>query len=171
MTYTQNDKDIVKEGIIAIQKVLMGEDNEIRPDAKYVINMHRIAKIEQILLAECKEIYNNIKKDISGISDKVWILYNDNLTENEGEPKIEESWLLENGEINNTAHYLGSTFSQINSNGYFVNPEIHFNIFLEEKRILLAYYFGKRSARCIEYELRCIDEEYILENPSVIWVS
>lgn len=146
-------------------------DNEIRPDAKYVINILRIAKIEQILLAECKEIYNNIKKNISGISDKVWILYNDNLTENEGEPKIEESWLLENGEINNTAHYLGSTFSQINSNGYFVNPEIHFNIFLEEKRVLLAYYFGKRSARCIEYELRCIDEEYILENPSVIWVS
>lgn len=29
-------------------------ENELKPDAEYVINAHRIAKIEQIMVSECK---------------------------------------------------------------------------------------------------------------------
>lgn len=246
VTYTENDKEIVREGITSIQKVLLGEDmdkkrslllcldwymdpyygqdisdfedelinllqvviitynndidvkedalqllgdhtwgpyrileehfndieNELRPDAEYIINMHRIAKIEQIMVSECKRLYEDIKKDFNDISNKVWILYNKSLTEEENKPDdIEMTWLLENGTINNTAHYFGSTFSQIDANGFFINPEIHFNIFLNEERVLLAYYFGKRFARCIGYDLKCINGEYSIENSQDIWVG
>ncbi|MGN0341886.1 MAG: hypothetical protein ACI4DO_03755 [Roseburia sp.] len=244
VTYTENDKEIVREGITSIQRVLLGEDmdrkrsllfcldwymdpyygqdisgikdelinllqvvvitcndidvkedalqlledytwgpyqiledhfddieNEVRSDAEYIINMHRIAKIEQLMVSECKRIYEDEKKECNDISSKVWILHNKNLTEEENEPDIETTWLLENGTINSTAAYLGSTFSQFNENGFFINPEMHFNIFLQEKRILVAYYFGKRFARCIEYDLNCINDEYSIDNPKVIWVG
>lgn len=245
VTYTKDDKEIVREGITSIQKVLMGEDmekkrsllfcldwfmdpyygqdisnikdelinllqlvvityndidvkedalqllgdytlgpyqvleehfddieNELKSDAEYVINMHRIITIEQILVSECKRIYEDIKKNFNDISNKVWILHNKNLTKEDNyKPDIEMTWLLENGTINSGVPYLGNTFSQIDDNGFFINLEMHFNIFLKEKRVLLAYYFGKRFARCLRYDLKCIDEKYTIENPQVIWVS
>lgn len=74
-----------------------------------------------------------IKKEFNDISNRVWILHNKNLTEEENKPDIEMTWLLENGTINNTASYFGSTFSQMDDNGFFINPEMHFNIFLQKK--------------------------------------
>ena len=147
-------------------------ENDLRPDAEYVINMHRIAKIEQILLDKSKEIYFDEKSKFEGISNKVWILYNKNLSEKDSKTDdIEASWLLNDGIINNEAYYRGNTFSLLNDERFYINPEIHFNILLKERKIFLAYYFGKRFARCIEYGLICNDDEYSIENPKVIWVS
>lgn len=154
-------------------------ENELKPDAEYVINAHRIAKIEQIMVSECKRIYEDIKKEVHDLSDKVWILHNKNLTmedlnidvENKldiKKPEIEMSWLLKNGVIKNEVCYFGNTFSQVNDKGFFVNPEMHFHVCLREKRILLAYYFGKRLARCMRYDLRCVNGEYVIENPQNI---
>ena len=95
--------------------------------------MHRIAKIEQIMVAECEKLYEDIKKEFNDISNRVWILHNKNLTEEENKPDIEMTWLLENGTINNTASYSRSTFSQMDDNGFFINPEMHFNIFFKKK--------------------------------------
>lgn len=113
------------------------------------------------------------------MSDKVWILHNKNLTmedlnidvENKldiKKPEIEMSWLQKNGVIKNEVCYFGNTFSQVNDKGFFVNPEMHFHVCLREKRILLAYYFGKRLARCMRYDLRCVNGEYVIENPQNI---
>ena len=108
-------------------------ENELRSDVEYIINMHRIAKIEQIMVAECEKLYEDIKKEFNDISNRVWILHNKNLTEEENKPDIEMTWLLENGTINNTASYSRSTFSQMDDNGFFINPEMHFNIFFKKK--------------------------------------
>ena len=41
VTYTEDDRAIVKQGIEAIKKVLLGLEEELKPDAGYVCNMHR----------------------------------------------------------------------------------------------------------------------------------
>ena len=125
------------------------------------------------MVSECKRIYENIKKDLNNTSDKVWILYNKNLAEKENtpDPDIEMTWLLENGTINKVVPYFRSTLLQVDRNGFSIDPEIHFNIFLNEKRILLAYHFGKGFSRCIGYDLKCVNGEYSIENPQDIWVG
>lgn len=75
-------------------------------------------------------------------------------------PEIESTWLFENGEINNSACYSGSAFSLLNEQGFFMNREMHFNILLNENKIILTYYFGKRFARCFLYDLVCMDDNY-----------
>lgn len=245
VTYTSNDKETVKRGITAIQKVLMGEDGdkkrsllfcldwfmdpyygqdisaiendliellqtvvisnnetdvkedalqllgdytwgpykileqnygnieeELKPYADYVINMHRISQIEQLMVTECKRIYEEIRTDFDDISNKVWILHNSNLSDiEECKPEIESAWLLEDEKINHSASYLGSTFSLINENGFYINPEMHFNILLNDNKVVLTYYFGKRCARCLTYDLVSVDDDYKIENPKVVWVS
>ena len=35
------------------------------------------------------------------------------------------------------------------------------------ERLMVTYYFGKRFARCIKYDLVCVDDDYKIENPKV----
>lgn len=243
VTYTNNDKEIVKRGITAIREILLGEeadkkrsllfcldwfmdpyygqdisaiendltkllqtvvisDNEtdvkedalqllgsytwgpykileqnygnieaeLKPYADYVINMHRIFQIKQLMVAECKRIYEEIRTDFNDMSNKVWIIYNSNLSDvQERKPEIESVWLLEDGKINHSASYSGSTFSLINEKGFYINPEMHFNILLN--KVVLTYYFGTRCAKCLTYDLVSVDNNYKIENSKVMWVS
>ena len=160
------------ERVIFFLFIIYGEKPMKKNFVTYSKDEKKIAKIEQILLDKSKEIYFDEKSKFEGISNKVWILYNKNLSEKDSKTDaIEASWLLNDGIINNEAYYLGNTFSLLNDEGFYINPEIHFNILLKERKIFLAYYFGKRFARCIEYGLICYDDEYSIENPKVIWVS
>lgn len=87
-------------------------ENELKPYVEYLCNMHRIAIIEQIMVSECKRIYENIKNDFNNISDKVWIIHNLSLMEKSVEkPDIEMALLLEDNTIKSNVPYLGSTFS------------------------------------------------------------
>lgn len=140
-------------------------------DSRCVAYTEDDREIEQLMVAECKRIYEETKKDYVKLSGKVWIIYNRNLSEKEEEPDIENVWLLEDGIIKNPVHYRGSTFSLADENGFFINPEMHFNILSNEQRVILTYYFGKRFARCIEYDLKCMSGNYRIENPQVVWVS
>lgn len=124
------------------------------------------------MVNECIRIYEEIRMDFHKVPNKVWIIYNRNLSETEeSKAEIESTWLFENGEINNSAYYSGSAFSLLNEHGFFMNPEMHFNILLNENKIILTYYFGKRFARCFRYDLVCMDDNYKIENPQVMWVS
>ena len=40
-----------------------------------------------------------------------------------------------------------------------------------EEKALIAYYFGKRYARCLEYDLNCVDGKYSLSNKVDVWVG
>lgn len=162
--YTWGPYKILEENYGKIEECL-------KSDADYVINLHRISKIDQLMIKECIRIYEEIRMDFDKMADKVWIIYNSNLSETEeSKPEIESTWLFENGEINNLARYPGSKFSLLNEQGFFINPEMHFNILLNENKVILTYYFGKRFARCFIYDLVCLNENYKIENPQVIWV-
>jgi hypothetical protein len=80
-------------------------------------------------------------------------------------------WLFENGELLKGVPYEGSCFSLVNEKGLYLRPEIHFNILLKEGKALIAYYFGSRYARCMEYDLICVDDKYSICNKKDVWVS
>ena len=148
-------------------------EEKLRPDVEYTVNMHRIALIEPVMLDECNRLYKENKSNCSWISDRVWILYDRKLSCSckDEKPNIEMYWLFDKGELLNGVPYKGSCFSLTNEKGFFLRPEIRFNILLKEGKALVAYYFGTRYARCLEYELKCVDGKYSLCNMTDVWVS
>ncbi len=181
---TNNEMDVKEDAIQLLGDYAWGPfeilereyeriEDRLKPDVDYIINMHRVNKIERIIINKCIEILSDIRSHFEGIPDRVWIIYNRNLTEldEERNADIEATWLIEDGKIHNTAVYLGSTFSRYNDDGFYINPEMHFNIFLKEKKIVVAYYMGKRMSRCLRYDLICEKDEYQIGNEQVIWVG
>ena len=146
-------------------------EEKLLAQVEYSINSYRIAQIEPIMLDECNRLYEQNKKRFPDISDRYWVLYDRDLTKESEKPNIEMSWLFEKGELLEGVPYQGSTFSQMNEKGFFLRPEIHFNIILKEGKALIAYYFGKRFARCLEYDLTCVDGKYSLSNQVDVWVG
>lgn len=146
-------------------------EEKILPNVEYTINFHRIEQIQSILLDECNRLYNENKSQCPDISDSYWVLYNANLNRDEGKPDIQMHWFFEKGELKTDVPYVKSKFPKINEKGFFLRPEIHFNILLNEGKALIAYYFGKRYARCLEYDLICVDDKYSISNMVDVWVS
>lgn len=134
-------------------------------------SMHKIVLIEPVMIEECKRLYRENKNNFPGISGRVWILYDRNLSYTDKNPDIERYWLFDKGELIKDEPYKGSCFSQMNNKDFFLNPEIRFNILLEEGKALIAYYFGKRFTRCLEYDLICIDDKYSLCDMETVWVG
>lgn len=139
-------------------------DEKLRPDVEYTVNMHRIALIEPVMIEECNRIYKENKSRFPGISDSIWILYDRNLSYEDKKPYIEMYWLFEKGELLKGIPYKGNSFSKMNKEGFFLSPEIHFNILLNEGKALIAYYFGKTHSGCLEYDLICNEGKYSLSN-------
>lgn len=150
-------------------------DEEILPNVEYVVDIHRIEQIEQILVEECNRLYKEHKSNFPWISDRIWILYDAKLSKNISydckKSAIEMYWLFENGVLLKGVPYEGNCFSLVNEKGLYLRPEIRFNILLKEGKALIAYYFGSRYARCMEYDLICADDKYSICNKKDVWVS
>lgn len=150
-------------------------DEKFLPNVEYVVNMHRIEQIEPVMVEECNRLHKEHKSNFPWISDRVWILYDTKLSTSlyyeSKKSDIEMYWLFENGELLKGVPYEGSCFSLVNEKGLYLRPEIHFNILLKEGKALIAYYFGSRYARCMEYDLICVDDKYSICNKKDVWVS
>lgn len=138
----------------------------------YSDNGINIAELEMTVISECQKIYFEAKKSFEEIPDLVWILHNSRLCKKcDTDKKIEMSWLLLNGEIKAGIQYKSSNFQTINNSSFFAEPEMHFNILPDKQTVLLAYFFSKRFARCIEYEITYNDNDYNIGDPKTVWVS
>ncbi len=163
-TYVDGPFTILEENIGSF-------DEKLLPQVEYTVNYYKIELITPVMIDECNRIYMENKSKFPDISDRYWVLYDRDLTKESEKPNIEMSWLFEKGELLDGLQYQGSIFSQTNEKGFFLRPEIHFNINLKEGKALIAYYFGKRFARCLEYDLTCVDGKYSLSNEIDVWVS
>ncbi|MBP1548335.1 MAG: hypothetical protein J6A37_17270 [Oscillospiraceae bacterium] len=163
-SYTSGPYRILEDNINKIDSIFM-------PNIMYTINRHRIENIEQLMVAECGKIYEDAKKECNDISNKVWLLHNSGLTEKtEYQTSIEMAWLLLYDEIHTGVQYKKKDM-WVNEKGMYIEPEMHFNIILDEKRAILAYFFGKRFSRCIEYDLLCDNDMFSIDNKRVLWVG
>ena len=150
-----------------VQKV----EEKLLPRVEYSINSYRIAQIEPVMLEECNRLYKENKSIFPDMADRYWVLYNRNLSYKDGKPNIEMEWLFDKGELIEGVPYRKSVFPHTNDKEFFLKPEIHFNILFKEEKALIAYYFGKRFARCLEYDLNYVDGKYSLSNMIDVWVS
>ena len=123
------------------------------------------------MIDECNRLYKECKDGFPEISDRYWVLYNTNLTKDSGKPEIEMSWLFDKGELMEGVSYTGSAFSMRTERGFYSRPEIHFNIDLKNSKALITYYFATRYARCLEYDLICVDGKYSLSNRTDVWAG
>ena len=147
-------------------------DEEILPRVEYTVNFHRIEKIVPVMVDECKRLYKENKSGSPDkISDRYWILYDKKLSYHSRDSLIEMSWLFEKDELMEGVTYQGNDFSKTDKDGFFFRPEIHFNIFLKEGKALITYYFATRWARCLEYDLTCVDDKYSLSNMEAVWAG
>ena len=152
-------------------------DREIKPDALYVINMHVVAKVQPLVIKECGRIYEEAKKGFPQIADQLWIEHYWNFTEDSNYDELnpadlEDAWFLEKGTLSKSwEHPKHKKKFDIGEGGFFKNPLMIFNIYVQEKKVVLVYYFATRYGRCITYELVCQDGEYSLENPRTVWAS
>lgn len=144
-------------------------DMEIRPDADYVINMHRVAMIEPVVLDKCKEIYEDYRKVFQGVSDKVWIIYNTSLTEKMGPIDVDMSWLMEDGKIRNAPEYKMKKRMAADEQGFFLEPVMQFNLNIKERYVLLVRQFALGTACCFRYDLLYDGEKYSLGNERIVW--
>lgn len=146
-------------------------DEKLLPQVEYAVNYHRIELIKPIMIDECNRLYKECKDGFPEISDRYWVLYNTNLTKDSGKPEIEMSWLFDKGELMEGVSYTGSAFSMRTERGFYSRPEIHFNIDLKNSKALITYYFATRYARCLEYDLICVDGKYSLSNRTDVWAG
>ena len=152
-------------------------DREIKPDALYVINMHVVAKVQPLVIEECRRIYEEARKNFPMIADRLWIEHYWNFTEDSDYDELnpadlEDTWFLENGTLSKSwEHPKHKKKFDIGEGGFFKDPRMIFNIYVQEKKVVLMYYFATRYGRCLNYELVCKDGEYSLENPKNVWTS
>ena len=146
-------------------------DEEILPQVEYTVNYHRIERILPVMVEECKRLYKENKSNCPDISDRYWILYDKKLSHFSRESEIEMAWLFEKDELMEGVTYKGRDISLKDKSDFFFRPEIHFNIDLKEGKALITYYFATRWARCLEYDLTCVDDKYSLSNMEVVWAG
>ena len=112
------------ERVIIFLFIIYGEKTMKKNFVTYSKDEKKIAKIEQILLDKSKEIYFDEKSKFEGISNKVWVLYNKNLSEKDSKTDdIEATWLLNDGIINNEAYYFGKRFVRCIEYGLICNDD------------------------------------------------
>lgn len=160
----------------------------LKPHVKYTINMHRVAKIEQLVLKECQKLYEenqalNADYDMGIFPEEAVIIYdtavspdNDNFAGN-SDHNLEGVWRLKQGEITSCSisrdaipRYSMSHCDKSRNNCFYLMGSFYFNIDLDAGEVCLIYLFGPRYGRCLVYQITEADEEFLLEKPKAVWV-
>lgn len=181
-----NEYDVIEDALNLLSSYAWGPfeileshyeemDLKIKPEVYYVINMHRIATIEKLLIDKCIRIYKEIKEVGDDIPSGFRIIHNAGLSVNEDCFKtdmIVSMWEWNDGKLSTEEIPTGLSENRLHENGkYYHIPEMHFNIDLKGKKVILAFYFAKRYGRCFSYTLVYENEEYGIVNQKVEWVS
>lgn len=172
-SYAWGPFPVLEEGLEHIPR-------ELWPDALYVINMHRMAVVEELMNVECLKIYNETRATetaekylfcedaiivcSSQVNSKMLVYpdkYCDALFQIK-DGKVEEIGLPAAG-IPYAREPLSGSF--------FKRAEFYCGIDLDKKECCLIYHFGPRWGRCLVYELlRHGDADYSLGEPKHVWV-
>ncbi|MBR5974036.1 MAG: hypothetical protein IK020_02520 [Clostridiales bacterium] len=139
-------------------------EEQLKPEVKYAINMHREAQIDSLLVDECRRIWSDHRSANPQVPDHVWVLFDRN-TNTDRSPDLERLFVLENGEIRHDRRYAGKAPKKENKDGFFSEPEIRFNILLDEKKAVLTYSFSKALAGVFFYDIQGEEGHYSLSSP------
>lgn len=159
---------------------------ECQGDAKYVINMHRVTKIEQLVLDECARIFDEaeesseIRRKSAEFPKEAIVVYSTVVSaENEAFYKrvsmenIEMMWRYDEKRFRVRGMSVQDIPRQVVSGlECYSKAEYYFNIDMDKREVCLVYYHGPREARCLTYAISEKEkDEFFLMKPKVHWVS
>lgn len=186
-----NELDVVEDALNLLMSYAWGpfeilEKNfdripmECQGDAKYVISMHRVTKIEQLVLNECARIFNEAEGNSEEFPQEAIVVHSTVVSEedysfykNISEHNIEMMWRF----FENRFRSIGVSSSMIPSDSitndrYYSIAEYYFNIDMDKREVCLVYYHRPREARCLTYAIGEKEkDEFFLMKPKVHWVS
>ena len=137
-------------------------EEQLKPEIKYAINMHREAQIQSLFVSECMRIWKEHLAAHKEVADRVWILFDRN-TNTGNKPCLDAFSLLENGEMRHDQPYPGKAPVKVDRNGFFKEPEIKYNIILDEKKCVLTYAFSRTLSGGIFYEILGEEDNYSIK--------
>ena len=159
---------------------------EFQGDAKYIINMHRIAKIEKLVLDECAKIFKEAEenseklgksaefpKEAIVVHSTVVSLENEAFYKKVSMENVEKIWRYREKRFRimgmSTIEIPRQVISGLEC---YSKAEHYFNIDMDKKEVCLVYYYGPREARCLTYAIGEKEkDEFFLMEPKIQWVS
>ena len=192
-----NEPDVVEDALDLLMSYAWGpfeilEKNfdripmECQGDAKYVINMHRVAKIEQLVLEECARIFNEAEEnsEMRGKSaefpKEAIVIYSTEVSaESDAFYKkvslqnVEQMWRYKEKRFRIMGMSTQDIPRQVASKlANYSKAEYYFNIDLDKREVCLVYYHGPREARSLTYAIGEKEkDEFFLMKPKVYWVA
>lgn len=184
-----NEIDVVEDALNLLMSYAWGpfeileKDFESIPvqcqgDAKYVINMHRIAKIEQLVLDECAKIFKEAAGKRADFPKDAIVVYctavaaeNDAFYESVSMENVEMLWRFHENRFRTMGMTAKDIPRQVGSKlAYYSKAEYYFNIDMDKREVCLVYYHGTREARCLTYAIGEKEkDEFFLMMPKVYW--
>lgn len=139
-------------------------------------------KIEKIMNAECKRIFDEcrtVSKSMKGrgVFPNTAIIVRDRSITSDGIhfPKrdCEGLFSLENDEVRPIGIPIqGIPYEKEPISGdYFYKAEFYYGIDIDKMRVTLTYLIARRWGRCQLYQIIWENEDYVLCEPSCVWVS